>query len=255
MGGRPCLRRQGADLCREVIVKLALLDQFLAAGGSTAALTTDLRTGAQWMVTAQGYVGDAELGIDAVAQVRRAIDEDQSQTIETTTGPLFVEVWSPPLRLIVVGGVHTAQALVALARLVGYDVTVVDPRPAFATPTRFPDTKLLTDWPAQAVPGLGPDRRTAIVTLTHNSRIDDPALAAGLRTDAFYIGALGSRRTHAQRCARLTESGFDATTIGRIRGPVGLAIGALTPAEIALSILAEMTAALRRSPLANRAPA
>jgi xanthine dehydrogenase accessory factor len=154
-----------------------------------------------------------------------------------------------------VGGVHTAQALVPLARLVGYDVTVVDPRSAFATPARFPDTKLVTAWPDQAVPGLRPDRRTAIVTLTHNSRIDDPALAAGLRTEAFYIGALGSRRTHAQRCTRLTESGFDAAAIGRIHGPVGLALGALTPGEIAVSIVAEMTAALRRSPLANRAPA
>ncbi|MGA2840765.1 MAG: XdhC family protein [Steroidobacteraceae bacterium] len=236
-------------------MKLALLDRLLAAGGSAAALATDLTTGAQWMVTAQGCVGDGELGTAAMAQVRRSIDEDQSQTIETETGPLFVEVWNPPLRLIVVGGVHTAQALVPLARLVGYDVTVVDPRSAFATPARFPDTKLVTAWPDQAVPGLRPDRRTAIVTLTHNSRIDDPALAAGLRTEAFYIGALGSRRTHAQRCTRLTESGFDAAAIGRIHGPVGLALGALTPGEIAVSIVAEMTAALRRSPLANRAPA
>jgi len=163
---------------------------------------------------------------------------------------VFVEVWNPPLCLIVVGVVHTAQELVPLARLAGYEVTVVDPRTAFATPERFPGTTLRTDWPAEAFAALKPDRRTAVVTLSHDPKIDDPALTAALRSEAFYVGALGSRRTHAKRLDRLGAAGLDPAALARIRAPVGLAIGALTPAEIAISIMAEITAVLRRAPLA-----
>ncbi len=133
-------------------------------------------------------------------------------------------------------------------------MTIIDPRTAFAAPKRFPDTRLVNDWPDEALPALKPDRRTAIVTLTHDPKIDDPGLEAALRSDAFYIGALGSRRTHAKRIERLAAAGFDAAAIARIRGPVGLAIGALTPAEIAISIMAEVTAVLRRAALGARAP-
>jgi xanthine dehydrogenase accessory factor len=235
-------------------VKLALLDRFLAIGRerTAAALATELTTGAQRLITREDSVGDLPLHDDELAQVRRALDEDRSALIDTDRNRIFVEVWSPRLRLIVVGGVHTAQALVPIARLVGYEVTVVDPRTAFGSPARFPDTLLVNEWPDRAVPELRPDRRTAIVTLTHNPRIDDPALKAALRSEAFYVGALGSRRTHAQRCKRLADDGFDNAAIGRIRGPVGLAIGALTPGEIAISIMAEITAALRGAPLASR---
>jgi len=152
-----------------------------------------------------------------------------------------------------VGAVHAAQSLVPLARLAGYDVTVIDPRTAFATSERFPGVTLRHDWPDKALSALRPDHRTAVVTLTHDPKIDDPALRAALISNAFYIGALGSRRTHAKRVERLTEAGFDAATLARIHAPVGLAIGALTPGEIAISIIAEITAVLRRSPLANRA--
>jgi xanthine dehydrogenase accessory factor len=152
----------------------------------------------------------------------------------------------------VIGAVHTAQELVPLARSAGYAVTVIDPRTAFGSATRFPNTTIRNDWPDEAVAALAPDRRTAILTLTHDPKIDDPALQAALRSEAFYIGALGSRRTHAKRVARLKEAGFDDVAIGRIRGPVGLAIGALTPVEIAISIIAEITAVLRRAPLAQR---
>jgi xanthine dehydrogenase accessory factor len=236
-------------------MKLALLESLLAAGrkGTTAALATDLATGAQSLLTPDGSVGDLVLGSEDLAQVLRALEDDQSRMIETETGPVFVEVWNPKLRLVVVGAVHIAQALVPLAQLAGYDVTVIDPRAAFGTSARFPGTTLSNDWPDEAMSLLKPDRRTAILTLTHDPKIDDPALQGALRSDAFYVGALGSRRTHAKRVERLRGAGFDAIAIARIRGPVGLAIGAQTPAEIAVSIMAEITAVLRRSPLANRA--
>jgi xanthine dehydrogenase accessory factor len=236
-------------------LKLALLERLLAVGrtSSGAALVTNLATGEQALVTGTASEGDLRLGSDELARVLQVLNDDQSGMIETAAGPAFVEVWNPRPRLLVVGAVHAAQALVPLAHLAGYEVTVIDPRTAFGTPERFPDVTLLNDWPNEALPALAPDRRTAILTLTHDPKIDDPALAAALRSEAFYIGALGSRRTHARRVARLREAGFDDAAIGRIRGPVGLAIGARTPAEIAISIMAEVTAVLRRAPLAQRA--
>ena len=236
-------------------MKLAFLERLLDASHprSGRALVTDLVSGAQRLITLRHSSGDLSLDEAELSRVRLAIEEDRSQIIATPTRELFVEVWSAVLRLIVIGGVHTAQSLVPLAKLLGYDVTLVDPRPAFASAARFPDTPLITEWPDKAVAKLQPDRRTALVTLTHNPRIDDVALIAALRAETFYIGALGSRRTHAQRRERLGREGFDTTAMERVRGPIGLAIGALTPAEIAVSIMAEITAVLRRSPLAVRA--
>jgi len=161
-------------------------------------------------------------------------------------GETFVAIHNPPLRLVVVGAVHIAQALVPMARIAGYDPVVIDPRESFATPTRFPDTRLMHDWPDEAVAALGLDARTALVLLTHDPKLDDPALMAALRSEVFYIGALGSTRTHGKRVARLAGAGFSEAEIGRIHGPVGLDIGAAGPAEIAVSILAEMTRVLRR---------
>ncbi|MDF1715583.1 MAG: XdhC family protein [Antarcticimicrobium sp.] len=160
-------------------------------------------------------------------------------------GQTFVSIHNPPLRLIVVGAVHIAQALVPMARIAGYDATVIDPRETFASPARFPDVTLMHDWPDEAVAHLGLDARTALVLLTHDPKLDDPALEAGLRAACFYIGALGSTRTHAKRVERMTAEGFTEAEIGRIHGPVGLDIGAAGPAEIAVSILAQMTAVLR----------
>ena len=157
----------------------------------------------------------------------------------------FVAVHNPPLRLIVVGAVHIAQALVPMARIAGYDPVLVDPREVFATSDRFPGETILLDWPDEAVKALGLDPRTALVLLTHDPKLDDPAIAAALGADVFYIGALGSKRTHAKRVERLTEAGFSAAQIARIHGPVGLPLGAAGPAEIAVSILAQMTAVLR----------
>ena len=167
----------------------------------------------------------------------------------------FVHPHNPPLRLIVVGAVHIAQALVPMAQTTGFAVTVVDPRRAWATADRFPGITLIQEWPDEAMVALAPDSRTAVVTLTHDPKLDDPALDVALKSDAFYIGALGSRRTHAKRVARLTELGHAEAAIARIHAPVGLNIGAVTAPEIALSILAEIVAARRGAALGARGAA
>jgi xanthine dehydrogenase accessory factor len=159
---------------------------------------------------------------------------------------VFVAIHNPPLRLIVVGAVHIAQALLPMARIAGYDPVLIDPRETFGAENRFPGERILHDWPDEAVETLGLDQRTALVLLTHDPKLDDPALNHALSAAPFYIGALGSNRTHAKRVARLTEAGFTESQIARIHGPVGLDIGAAGPAEIAVSILAEMTRVLRQ---------
>ena len=160
-------------------------------------------------------------------------------------GETFVAVHNPPLRLIVVGAVHIAQAFVPMARIAGYDPVLIDPREVFASSERFPGETIHLDWPDEAVTALGLDARTALVLLTHDPKLDDPAIEAGLTADVFYIGALGSTRTHAKRVDRLKAAGFSEAQVARIHGPVGLDIGAAGPAEIAVAILAEMTAVLR----------
>ena len=161
-------------------------------------------------------------------------------------GDWFLGVHNPPLRLAIVGAVHIAQALVPMARLAGYDPAVIDPREAFASPVRFPDTRLAHDWPDEALAAFGLDVRTAVVTLTHDPKLDDPAITAALRSPVFYLGCLGSTRTHAKRVERLRAAGFSEAEIARIHAPVGADIGARSPAEIAVSILAQMTERLRR---------
>jgi len=160
-------------------------------------------------------------------------------------GETFVAIHNPPLRLIIVGAVHIAQALVPMARIAGYDPLLIDPRESFASETRFPGETILFDWPDEAVKAYGLDSRTALVLLTHDPKLDDPALAEALRSDVFYIGALGSTRTHAKRVERLEQAGFSPHEIARIHGPIGLDIGAAGPSEIALAILAEITRVLR----------
>lgn len=157
----------------------------------------------------------------------------------------FVNAYAPPLRMMIVGAVHISQILAPLAQLVGYETMIVDPRESFAAASRFADMTVDTRWSDEALADWKPDRSTAIVTLTHDPKIDDPALIAALSSDAFYIAALGSRRTHAKRIDRLTAQGFTAEELARIDGPAGISIGAVNPAEIALSVLAGATAALR----------
>jgi xanthine dehydrogenase accessory factor len=182
------------------------------------------------------------------AAAHAAAVADQSSTCELAGREIFLRVHNPPLRLVVVGAVHIAQALCPMAAIAGFAVTVVDPRTAFATPERFPGVTLSTDWPDRALEALALDHRSAVVTLTHDPKLDEPALAAALRSRAFYVGALGSTRTQAARLGRMRGLGFDDAALARIHGPVGLDIGARSAAEIGISILAQIVERLRRQP-------
>ncbi len=181
-----------------------------------------------------------------------ALSRDESRIVEIGDARWFLHVHAPPFRLIIAGAVHVAQALSGLAAALGYAVTVIDPRRSFATSERFPGVTLDHRWPDEAVEALAPDGRTAVVAVTHDPKLDDPALDRALRTHAFYIGALGSRKTHASRLERLASSGHSKDALARIRGPVGLALGAVTAPEIALSIMAEIVAVRRGAALARR---
>ena len=213
-------------------MKRATLDALLAARAAKrpTVLLSPLDGGEQRVAEP----GDGALPPVLAQAVDDALRDDRSRTVDTPDGRVFVQAFNPPLRLVVVGAVHIAQALAPLAVTLGYEVTVVDPRRSFATGERFPGGRLDTDWPDEAV-----------VTLTHDPTLDDPALHAALRSPAFYIGCLGSTRTHARRLDRLRDAGFDDAALARIQGPLGLAIGARSPAEIALAALAQITSVLR----------
>jgi xanthine dehydrogenase accessory factor len=211
-------------------------------------VATRLPTGEQLLLP------DPSAPADLAAAAARALDRDESGTHTIGNETWFLHAYNPPLRLIVVGAVHIAQALVPMAAQLGLAVIVVDPRRAFATEERFPNVTVSQDWPDDAMDALHPDVRTAVVTLTHDPKLDDPALDRALKSPAFYIGALGSRRTHARRVARLKELGHTDEAIARIKGPVGLDIAAVTAPEIAVSILAEFVAARRNGALAPKLP-
>ena len=228
-------------------MKAAILERLLKdrAAKHAVVLVTELQSGAQALVYPQDMFGDLALDGDALQRIRQNLETDDSGTVELGGKRLFLQVQNPSLRLVIIGAVHIAQTLAPMAALAGYSVTIVDPRRAFATDARFPDVKLIAEWPDEAMATMKLDRRTAVVTLTHDPKLDDPALQTALKSDVFYIGALGSRKTHAARLARLKAAGFDDAECARIHGPVGLAIGAESPAEIAISILAQITAVLR----------
>jgi len=232
-------------------MKRAALNAVLEAREAkrAAALVTDLGAGNQALVYADGKDGNEALGLDEAAlnAVRQRIQDNKSGMIDLAgDGQIFAQVLNPPLRLYIVGAVHIAQVLAPMAGIAGYEVTVIDPRQAFVTDERFPGVTLLPEWPDTAMGAITLDTRTAVVTLTHDPKIDEPALIAALASPAFYIGALGSTRTHAKRVARLEEAGISAENIARIHAPVGLDIGSVLPAEIAVSILAQMTETLHR---------
>jgi len=235
-------------------MKRAQLELLLRARAEKkpTALVTDLTSGAQRLLIDGDASGDLEVDDRLAGEIDRARIDDRSLTVETERGKFFIQVFNPPRRMIVVGAVHIAQFLVPMAAIAGYAVTVVDPRGAFATDLRFPGVTLSQEWPDDALEALAPDRRTAVVTLTHDPKLDDPALAIALRSDVFYIGALGSRRAHARRLDRLRELGISDRALDRINGPIGLDIGAVSPAEIAISILGEITQTLHR-PAADKA--
>ena len=207
------------------------------------ALATHLESGARAVVRPDRVGGELALGAESLAAARLALVENRSAILEDPAGPVFVCVFNPPLRMVIVGAVHIAQCLAPMAAIAGFDVTVVDPRRAFATDARFPGVKMSTAWPDDALDALGPDQRTAVVTLTHDPKLDDPALAAALGSDAYYVGALGSRRTHARRLDRLRQAGVSAEALERIHSPIGLPLGGREATEIAVAILAEAVTA------------
>jgi xanthine dehydrogenase accessory factor len=236
-------------------MKGRILDHVVAAARDhrSVALATDLTAGRQLLLDGDQAEGDLALEGAALDKLREAWRSGRNRTIETETGPVFVEVLTSPHRCFIVGAVHIAQPLATMLVMTDYAVTIIDPRESFATEARFPGIEMTSEWPDEALERLKPDRGSAVVALTHDPKLDDPALAAALRSDCFYIGALGSRRNHAGRCGRLREQGFTESDVARIHGPVGLAIGAISPAEVAVSIVAEMTQILRRGAKAEAA--
>lgn len=214
--------------------------------GKAVALVTALPSGEQrLMPLGDEPAGTAAADAPLAAQVAKSLASDRAEVVELDGVECLIEPHNPPLRLILIGAVHLAHPLAAMARLAGFAVTIVDPRRAFATAERFPEVPLLVQWPDEALKALAPDARTAVVTLTHDPKLDDPALVEALRSPAFYLGCLGSKKTHAARLERLAAAGFDAAALARLHGPVGLALGARAPAEIAVSILAQLLAVLR----------
>jgi xanthine dehydrogenase accessory factor len=226
-------------------VKLETLAELNAerAARRPAILITDVENGAQRLVKAKDFAADP-LNTALAKQLRMG----KSGMIEAAGKKLFLNVYAPTAKLVIIGAVHISQALVPIARSLGYDVTVVDPRTAFASPERFPDVPLIAEWPDIALPPLNIDHYTAFVALTHDPKIDDPALLHAFERDCFYIGALGSRKTHAKRGDRLRAQGAGDSDIARIHAPIGIDIGAVSPAEIAVAIMAEITAELRLPP-------
>lgn len=213
-----------------------------------ALLVTDLASGDERLVAV------AQLSSDPLAShLDAALRMGKSALVEDGNQKYFISVQTPPLRILCIGAVHISQALVPMARVLGHDVIVVDPRTAFATPDRFPGVPLYGEWPDKVLPTIAIDRYTAVVLLTHDPKIDDPALHIALQSDSFYIGALGSRKTHGKRIERLQAAGFSDEAVARIYAPVGLNIGAVSPAEIALSILGQITAVLRLKPDGSKA--
>jgi xanthine dehydrogenase accessory factor len=219
-------------------MKSSLVSQLLAARTErrAAAVVTDTTNGAQHLIEREKAKTHPWAEI-----LEQAFRFDRSQMHEGH----FIHIYNPPLRLVIVGAVHIAQGVILMAEAAGYQVTVIDPRGAFATGQRFPNVDLKTEWPDDVLPRLDLDARTALLALTHDPKIDDPALSIALKSNVFYIGALGSKKTQAARVERLKAQGFADEDIRRIHGPIGLAIGAQGAAEIAISIMAEMTRSLR----------
>ena len=213
------------------------------AARRAAIVVTDVASGEQRLVKGADIAGDPLKEL-----LEKHIRSGKSGMEEIPAGRVFLTVHVPPPRLVITGAVHISQALAPVAKLLDYDVIIVDPRTAFASSERFPEVQLIAQWPDEALPPLHIDRYTAFVALTHDPKIDDPALTHALSKDCFYIGALGSRKTHARRLERLKAQGIGDNELARIHAPIGLDIGAVSPSEIAVSIMAEITARLRQVP-------
>jgi xanthine dehydrogenase accessory factor len=217
------------------------------AARRAAVVVTHQESGEQRLVTQD------KIAADPLKDLLEAhLRSGKSGMEETAEGKLFLTVHVPPTKLIAIGAVHISQALAPIAALLGYDVTIVDPRTAFASPERFPGVKVIAEWPDTALPPLGVDRYTAFVALTHDPKVDDPALLHALERECFYIGALGSRKTHGRRIERLKGQGASDEALARIHAPIGLPIGAISPPEIAVAIMGEITSRLRLTPEGKR---
>jgi len=232
-------------------MKLEHLKELNAARAArrAAVLVTALSDGAQRFVAAERAADDPLRD-----EIEAALRSGKSGTVERDGAAYFLTVQVPPVRLVMIGAVHISQALAPIARIAGLDPIVIDPRTAFATPERFPETPVIAEWPDEALTQRPLDRYSAICLLTHDPKIDDRALVRALNAECFYIGALGSRKTHARRLERMKAEGFDDAALARIHAPIGLDIGAVSPSEIAVSIAGEIVAALRKKPL-RAAPA
>lgn len=229
------------------------LDLLAAVNGErmarrACAVITDLASGEARLIRASDLAALPLAGTALGEAVAAAISKGRSGTAEIDGRNVFLTVHVPPVKVVITGAVHISQAIAPMAQQVGFDLTIVDPRTAFATPERFPSVKVIAQWPDVALPPLGIDAYTAFVALTHDPKVDDPGLELALRQGCFYIGALGSRKTHARRVERLLAKGFSQAEIDRIHAPVGIDIGAMSPPEIAVSILAEIIGALRQKP-------
>ncbi len=233
-------------------MKLAVLKELNLARRErrAGALVTRLADGEQRFVRAEAAAADP-----LTEDIESALRAGKSGTVEHAGESWFLTIQVPPVRLVMIGAVHISQALAPVARIAGLDPVVIDPRTAFATPERFPDCPVLAQWPDEALEAAPLDRYTAICLLTHDPKIDDRALVSALKAECFYIGALGSRKTHARRVDRMREAGFDEIALARIHAPIGLDIGAVSPAEIAVSIAGEIIASLRKKPLRSETSA
>ena len=212
------------------------------SGRRAGLLVQDLAGGSERFIDEATLEASDPLYDEVVARFRSGT----SGMVETKDGPRFLNVFVPPPRLVIIGAVHVTQTLAPMAKMAGYDVIIIDPRSAFATPERFPGIAVEAQWPQDALPRLGLDRYTGVATLTHDPKIDDPALIAALNAECFYVGALGSRKTHGSRRARLEGAGIDDIRFGRIHAPIGLDLGGRAPAEIAVAVLAQVIRTLRR---------
>jgi xanthine dehydrogenase accessory factor len=211
------------------------------AARRAAILVTDVASGKQRLVKGNEIAADPLRPL-----LEKHLRSGKSGMKETPEGKVFLTAYVPPPRLVITGAVHVSQTLAPMAAMLGYDVVIVDPRSAFATPERFPGVRVIAQWPDEALPPLAIDRYTAFVALTHDPKIDDPALTHALSRECFYIGALGSKKTHGRRVERLKAQGLSDAAIARIHAPIGLSIGAVSPAEIAVAILGQITAELRQ---------
>lgn len=224
-------------------MKHGLLDALVKArqGNRSAVLVRGLKTGKQCIVTGEECLGDTDdIAATVIDAARTALESDRAHTVEAGGERYLVQSLANPVRMIIIGGVHIAQALIPMVRHVGYDVILVDPRTAFANPQRFPDIQIDNRWPDEAMSDLELDARTAIVALSHDPKIDEPALQAAMDSNTFYIGALGSRGNHEKRLERLAARGYSKEQLDRVNGPIGLPLGGRSPVEIAVSILAQV---------------